>query len=321
MQHSAQKKHILLLNSPRSGGPLRWSRDLAREINSNGVFSARLITSPAALLAGHFFVRGDLIHTAIPILFHTWKKPLVLTVKGDYTIEKTIWRYLYPRAVRSANVVTVPSDYLRGRIQLLRDAVVIPNAVDLAQFPQLHQEEKESLECVVVTNFWFPEKARGVRALFAILENVQERSGMPPFHLTVVGGGKYIHAIRREPFARKNDVSFPGWSDPRAYLHTADVFLYYSFHDNMPNAVLEAMGMGLPVVTNNVGAIPEMIISGKDGLIAANDGDYGEKVQQLLMNYELRRELGSNARTTVKQRFNWSTVIRAYVKLYNTLLK
>ena len=54
-----------------------------------------------------------------------------------------------------------------------------------------------------------------------------------------------------------------------------DLFLYYSVHDNFPIAILEAMALGLPVVTNDVGAVREMIRPGENGYITVSEEDYG----------------------------------------------
>ena len=64
-------------------------------------------------------------------------------------------------------------------------------------------------------------------------------------------------------------VSFTGMvAEPQQELERGDIFLYYSNHDNFPNTILEAMSCGLPVITNDIGAINEIIENGKDGYIS-----------------------------------------------------
>jgi glycosyltransferase involved in cell wall biosynthesis len=59
---------------------------------------------------------------------------------------------------------------------------------------------------------------------------------------------------------------FPDSKLPKLY-QAADVFAFSTFYENLPFAVLEALSSGLPVVTTNVGGLPEMIENGKNGFL------------------------------------------------------
>jgi len=314
------KPRIAVWNSPRAGGPLRWSKDLVWQINNSGKYSARLVTDMLGLLKGHVIPQADLIHAAVPITYRGWRKPYVLTVKGDYTIEKNFWKLLYPRAIRMADRVTVPSHYLIERIPALAEAVVIPNAVDLSQFTPTTQPTGQLIKILVVTNFWFPEKARGVEQLLKLIKSSLTDHESADCQVTIVGDGTYLEKIKKQTKQYKFKTIFPGWSDPRKYFPATNIFLYYSFHDNMPNAVLEAMAAGLPVITNNVGAIPEMIKHGQDGLIAQSDDEYVSFMVELMNQEQRRRQIGLAARRRIETDFAWDRVILKYLDLYQTLL-
>lgn len=305
---------IDVLSSPRPGGPLRWSEDLVTFLNHTSMFRAALVTSMSGIIARHFFSSADVVHASVPLTIHPRKTQYVLTVKGDYTIEKKVWASLYPFAIRNADVVTVPSQYLKDRIPALKDAHVIPNAVDLTRFSQTALREKEILTIVMVTNFWFENKARGVMHVLDLLQKLQNKK--PAFHFVVVGDGKYKSRVEEHQKKVHVPATFVGWQDPRTVLSDADIFVYYSDHDNMPNAVLEAMACGLPVVSNVVGALPEMIANGKDGYIADSDDAYCASVEKLLANFSERKALGSAARQTITDRFSWSTIVLRYCDLY-----
>lgn len=311
---------ISIWNSPRMGGPLRWSRDLRTQINTRSQYQAKLVTNPVALVAGLVFPQADLIHAAVPVTYRLWRRPLVLTVKGDYTIEKNIWRRFYPQAIRMADIVTVPSRYLIDRIPELSHARVIPNAVDLHQFSVSQPPKSDQFNILVVTNFWFPEKARGVEQLLSLLQRALPGRKALNCQVTVVGDGAFLEKVKQRTKQFQFKVIYTGWSDPRIFFPATNLFLYYSYHDNMPNAVLEAMAAGLPILTNLVGAIPEMIQHERDGLIAQDDDNYIELLTDLIMNESRRHQLSQGARERVKTDFSWERVIVQYLNLYKNLL-
>lgn len=80
-------------------------------------------------------------------------------------------------------------------------------------------------------------------------------------------------AIGPEPGVRVHDDFTPG--DPRLpeLLARTAVFAFPTEMDNSPYSVLEAMRAGLPVVTTRVGALPEMVLDGVNGLLVAHDDD------------------------------------------------
>jgi glycosyltransferase involved in cell wall biosynthesis len=79
------------------------------------------------------------------------------------------------------------------------------------------------------------------------------------------------------------------------------VFILPSYNEGLPMALLEAMSWGLPVITTPVGGIPELVISGTNGLLV-NPGDIAglsAALQSLVASEQLRLQLGNAARATV----------------------
>jgi len=88
-----------------------------------------------------------------------------------------------------------------------------------------------------------------------------------------------------------------------------DVFVNTTNKDNMPVSVIEAMALGLPVVSTNPGGIPFLIDDGKHGsLVPVGDNDrMVEKIQFLIENPREALCIADNARQYVEQ-FSWERV-------------
>lgn len=293
----------------RWGGPQTWARDLAQLLNSNGVDARHLYRKHELLflpLLGH----ADIVHTTVPIPFGICRKPMVLTIQGDYTIENNLWCRYYPDTMKRAEIITTSSQYLKDKLQLDR-ALVIPNAVLPEKFRVVEQGEQKWLKLTTICNMYFLDKAEGLLRLFDILRSLDNI----PFVLTVVGDGTYRKHI--ENGAAGVDVRFVGFMpDVRPILQDTDIFLHYSIHDNFPIVLLEAMASGLPVITNRVGAVGEIIDCGRDGHVASDEEDYASALRYLMHSHTLRQEMGKQARQTVEDKFDWHKVIDDFVEIY-----
>src|SRR5205823_12310089 len=89
------------------------------------------------------------------------------------------------------------------------------------------------------------------------------------------------------------------------YYQAADVYLHAARADTFPNAVLEALACGTPVVATGVGGIPEQIVNDQTGPIVA-PGDAAAMANatvQLLRDSLMRMHFAENAARDAKTRF------------------
>ncbi len=300
------------LITPRFGGPYNWGIQLATALQERG-FGIQRVSETLPLLMTPLRPWGDITHASVPLPWQRGSSPMVLTVKGDFRKENYIWKYLYPLAIRRAAVVTVPSEFLKHQLGL-EQAIVIPNAIQLDSYPERIADTHNKLRILVATKFYFKEKAEGVVRLLEIMQELPAdvRSAIS---INIIGEGPLLADVRTRSQKHDLPISFLGHQNTKKYLYQSDMFLYYSLHDNMPNVVLEAMAAGLPVVTNDIGAIREMIMSGEDGYIVDRDS-YREAVLSLILNERRRQKVGAAARRRIERDFNWERVIQQYLDVY-----
>jgi len=81
------------------------------------------------------------------------------------------------------------------------------------------------------------------------------------------------------------------------YLKAFDIFVLPSVKEGMPWAILEAMAAEVPIIATQVGAVPEIIQDGKEGLLVppGNSSAIAEKIKMLIENPALREELSTSA--------------------------
>jgi len=113
-------------------------------------------------------------------------------------------------------------------------------------------------------------------------------------------------------------------SDVRPILWAADIFVHVptTFPEGTPNAVLEAMAAGLPVIATPVGGIGEIVRHGETGwLVPPNDASaLAEALRHLRADSSLRRRLGETAQAFVREHHSVGALAERILQVYATLL-
>jgi glycosyltransferase involved in cell wall biosynthesis len=108
---------------------------------------------------------------------------------------------------------------------------------------------------------------------------------------------------------------------PQVYA-SLDVFVLASLDEGMPMAVLEALASNRAVVATQVGAVPQLIVSGQTGMLvpAADVQGLADAILVLLRNPELRARLGGAGCALVHKEFSSRVMSQAYLRRYEQLL-
>ena len=165
---------------------------------------------------------------------------------------------------------------------------------------------KESVVAVYVGGL---VETKGMKELATAAEpllNKHER-----FQLICVGDGPSRGGllVLQGRLAREGAVVLPGRVAPDEvprFLQAADFLVLPSYSEGMPQAVLEAMNCGLPVVATRVGGVPEAVIGGETGLLveAKNVDQFRDAMERMITDEAFRLTAGQKGLTRAREVFD-----------------
>jgi glycosyltransferase involved in cell wall biosynthesis len=260
--------------------------------------------------------------------------PLVISSQRDlghlpwYT---EVRKKVIGRIHRSASLTLVNSRAVRnfvvdglgvpaGKIRVLHNAVECrPAAVSRPLlFPNLPANSK----LIAVISNMHPGKGHEyiVDAAPAVC------SQFPEARFVMVGDGKQRRPLeqRVKQIGLEGNFVFLGYrNDAAQILATCDVSLLASEAEGLPNAILESMVSGVPIVATNVGGIGEVITNGETGLlIPSRDPEaIAIAVARVLADPTLAATLRNAAQREAKTRFSFDRVIGGLQDLYSSSVR
>jgi glycosyltransferase involved in cell wall biosynthesis len=166
------------------------------------------------------------------------------------------------------------------------------------------------------------EASKGMYELLEAFRSVSERN--VSVRLILAGNG--VEAAPARAWCHQNGlqdrVRFPGYvsgAEKAQLLADSDIFVLPSFHhEGCPNAVLEAMGAGLPLVVTPVGGIPDIVQDGVHGLVIRPHDPVGlvAALQRLIADPKLRAEMGRRNRDKAWQDYEAQPVTAKLARHY-----
>jgi len=158
---------------------------------------------------------------------------------------------------------------------------------------------------------------KGVRDFIAAAELVQKQH--PNSRFLIVGDGADRAALEAQGrTAGLRHLAFVGYrNDIPLLLAAMDVFVMPSHFEGGPLILLEAMAMALPVVATNVGMAPEVIETGRSGLLIEprNPAAMAASISSLLADADERRSLGCAARERITAGLTLDHVVDGFLQV------
>jgi glycosyltransferase involved in cell wall biosynthesis len=214
-----------------------------------------------------------------------------------------------------------PSGYLKYEFNRrgFQNVVLIPNNIDIANYTfKIRKTISPRL-------LWVRSFGSLYNPTMALRVLAELKKTHPEAELCMVGQDKDGSMLECQQLADQlgitQSVTFTGKLTKQAWLKLSeqyDIFINTTDVDNTPVSVIEAMALGLPVVSTNVGGIPYLIDNKIDGLLCekGNFQDMYEKIKELLSNVDFAIEMASNARKKAES-FDWVVIKENWCKILN----
>jgi sugar transferase (PEP-CTERM/EpsH1 system associated) len=278
-------------------------------------------------MASLFYTGPAARQVGVPLVVHTEHG------QGDYSrLRQRLLGRLAGRYARPFYCLTedLASWVTSHRIVPRRNIRLIVNGIDTALFRepcdsnQVRRELGISPGSPVIGTVGRLSEIKMQDVLIRAFARVRERS--PIAHLILVGDGPLRESLvgLAEGLGLNSCVHFVGFRPSSApYLKAMDVFALTSRSEGMPQAVLEAQIVGVPVVATRVGGLPELIDDGRTGLLVepGNVPELAETLLSLLSDPERSRRMIEAGRREVESKYDIGRMAGEYHNHYLDLLK
>ena len=263
--------------------------------------------------------------TAIYIIIaHLLRKKIILHLHGGalesvcQKHEKMLrWLFSY------VHVIICVSKFIKDivdRYGLNDNSVVVYNIINR---PNLEKKSTKGNE----VNFLFLGKVCDEKGIFDVIDTIIENKDYfeGKMILNVAGWGDIQHLENLiSNFGANNLIHYLGWiekDEKTKYLNGADVYIQPTYFESLGIAMIEAMSYNLPVISTNVGGVPEIVQDGKNGfLVDPKDKKMiFEKMKLLIETPQLRETMGIEG-CNIAERFYDSKIEEDLLKIYTSLI-
>jgi glycosyltransferase involved in cell wall biosynthesis len=306
------------------------------------------IAHPNLPLTPNFAVPPNFGKTLVCTVHSTWKgeaeairgEPYSRLNSNEKFLVSFNWflRFFEIRMLERANKIIAVSHFTKRELQNYYNIPenkirVIHNGVDINKFKPANDKRKVKEELsfkpddLTILSVGRLYARKGLFTLIECMPQVVKRFRNAKFVISGKGQSDEMRKLiaHAEKLGVKDNIIFTGYYPdkklPKLY-QAADVFAFSTFYEHHPFAILEALSTGLPVVTTNVGGIPETIESGKNGFLCEpfKPQQLSDKILYLLEHPAEASEMGLQARKTIEERFDWRIVVKDVLKVYDEAL-
>ncbi|MBO3458289.1 glycosyltransferase family 4 protein [Aetokthonos hydrillicola Thurmond2011] len=303
-------------------------------ILTNTVLACLLYRDTEILVEDHFFTK-NLLFNNIVHRFIKGKKIIILLHSlygydsGDtFLIRKWINGIKHKIRLSLADTIITNSEYSKREIVSLGiDTSIVhllPPGIDRKKLRIVTPTDGQKTDCILcVANYLV---GKGLIYLIEAFSLVNRKK----FTLHLVGNPSKSSSYYKQmnKYVQKSnlikDVFFHNGADKEniyKLYSSADIFVLPTLKETFGIVLIEAMHYGLPIITTNVGAIPELITDGENGFLVppANSQKLAEAISKLIENPELRKEMGAKGRQRVSDSYYWEQTCSKFLSIVQTI--
>lgn len=303
-----------------------------------------LVTSPLRLAVALRRRRARIVHLNSALTARAYWRDLVYLLIGrllgarvlyqvhggalprDFCRNSPVCMFFVRATLRLAAVVVTLSTTERRAFRIFLGStpvIAIPNAINFSAYATVVPRRSHPGQPLQLLYIGRLVRDKGLFELLQALHLARVRG--VAVELVVAGSGPDEAALRRCQLAEDlPGVRFVGpvMDDAKlALLTAADAFVLPSYAEGLPYALLECMAAGLPAIATRVGAIPELISSGSNGLLVEPRDAAGiaAAIVRLASDRAALARMGEAGRTTVSFGFSVGRLTSDFAEVYSAL--
>jgi len=273
------------------------------------------------VLIDTYSYQGFYFAWVIGILCRMLNRPYIPIIRGGDFINRIGNSPAMTRSfLKHAAHVVAPSEYMHESLQRKgMEVKFIPNFIPINDYTFKPRTQ------LAPRLLWVRSFHKIYNPELAIEVVSQLKSKYPSVHLTMVGPDKDGSLERCRELVKSKaleiSITFTGKlskQEIRSLAIEHDLFINTTTIDNHPVSVIEAMALGLVVVTTKVGGIPFLVTHEQEGLLVpSNDATaFVNAIERVLNNTDQAQKFQMRARTKVEQ-YDWAIVREHWINLLN----
>jgi len=166
-------------------------------------------------------------------------------------------------------------------------------------------------------------RAKGIFEAIEAIENLRTDGRFRDIELRIAGSGPAREEIERyiDDHRLGSSVKLVGsifGNDKAAFLRDADVFVFPSYQEGLPYAILESLAAGTPVIASRVGGIPDVVIDQVHGILInpKEPAEIVRAVHMLAQSQDALRAMSRNCIEWASQKFGLERLATQFEELY-----
>jgi glycosyltransferase involved in cell wall biosynthesis len=292
---------------------------------------------PAVTHVGTAFGLSFVKHSICALIARVFGSQIILHPHCSYAAlykdRSPFWKWYFRRVISMvAGVIALSQEWL-ALTEIAPDCKVyaLPNAVRLQPYREVAQERLNTprlTRALHVLYLGHIGKAKGSFDLVEAAKTALPKGQM--FEFRMIGGElapgegmRLCEKIEADGLQEQVRVCSPVIGpDKLAAYRWADVFVYPSYDEGMPMAVIEAMACGLPVIASRVGGLPDLVTEGVNGLLvqAGRPEQIAAAICQLSDEPLMRATMGQQSYQRALTDYDFEKRVTQLVGIYSTVL-
>lgn len=260
--------------------------------------------------------------------------PLILSVWGSdvfsFPLKSPIHKMMLKYNLQKADKILSTSHVMAKETKLYtnKDIEVTPFGVNIEQFCNMEVDSLFDKNDIVVGTIKSLEEVYGIEYLIRAFKILSDKYQYLPLKLLIVGSGSLEKDLKHlsEELNIQNDTLFirkVPFSDVPKYHNMLSISIFVSNSESFGVATIEASSCAKPVVVSNVGGLPEVVEDGISGFVVPprDPVKTAEAIEKLVLDKDLREQIGKNGRERVKRLYNWDDNVQHMLRIYEELIK